>query len=54
MKDSFEITFHNSLTSKDLIYQCGSLALPSEKKFACYYETKKFVLSNGYTANTTN
>ena len=48
MKDSFKITFHNSLTSKDLIYQCGSIALPSEKKFACYYETKKFeILEKG-------
>ena len=48
MEDSFEITFHNSLTSKDFIYQCGSITLPKTKKLACYYEARKFeILEKG-------
>ena len=48
MEDSFEIIFNNSLTSKDFIYQCGSISLPRTKKLACYYEARKYeILEKG-------
>ena len=48
MEDSFEITFHNSFTSNNLIFQCGSIALPRTKKLSCYYEKRKFdILEKG-------